>query len=87
MFQVTIAAASVMSKQYTLRDMIGGLMREGARKEDAESLVGLALDFMREIIADGGEKGPVPETGRPWFQYGMKERPTTGCRRRPKGRA
>ncbi len=86
MFQVTIAASSVQSGQYTLSDMIGRLIREGARKEDAENLVGLALDFMREIMADGGEERPVPDTGRPWFHYGMEERPT-GCRRRPKRRA
>jgi hypothetical protein len=78
MFQVTIAAASVQSGQYTLSDVIGRLIREGARKKDAEKLVGLALDFMREIMADGGEERPVPDTGKPWFRYGMEERPTTG---------
>ena len=78
MFQVTIAAASVQSGQYTLSEGIGRLIREGARKKDAEKLVGLALDFMREIMADGGEERPVPDTGKPWFRYGMEERPTTG---------
>lgn len=87
MFQVTIAASSVQSRQYTFRNMIGRLIREGAQKEDAENLVNLALDFMREIMTDGGEDRLVPDTGRPWFQYGMAERPTTGSRRRPKRRA
>jgi hypothetical protein len=87
MFQVTIAAAAVHTGQHTFNDMIGRLIREGARKEDAESLTNLALDFMRELRADGGEDRPVPDTGRPWFHFGMGKMPTLGGKRRPKRRA
>jgi hypothetical protein len=66
-FQATSAACAVHMGEKTFAHVIAMLVETGAPQQDAEVLVNLALEHLRQMTVDGGDDRPVPKTTRPWF--------------------
>ena len=89
MFDVTAAAGAVVIGERKFDDVVDQLWSrtlkhaviDGFSRQDASTLVAITLAFMRELFADGGDDRPVPDSGEPWFEYGMRKE----AARRPSG--
>ncbi len=69
-FQATSAAAAVQLGQRQFDEVIDRLVGQGAPRQEADAMVQLVLEFLKQLSEHGGGDKPVPSIGKSWFNFG-----------------